>query len=441
MSKITIIGAGLVGSLLSIALKKRGHDVSVFEKRSDPRTAKMIEGRSINLILTSRGLKALDGVGLKEQSLKLTVPVFGRLMHAKDRTLQYQPYGRDQSECNYSVSRSDLNNFLIDQAQALGVAFAFSHELKTLNRAEKTLCFQNEERATYDFLLATDGAGSAVRKSLEEQGIDLGSSVDFINADYKELFMPLDSTGKPKLKTEALHIWPRGRHMLMALPNLDGSFTMTVYLPTHTYSPHFGELKTPEDIERYLAQEFPDALELMPNAVEEFLTNPQGRLGTVRLNKWSDGADIALLGDASHAIVPFFGQGMNSGFEDVTTMVELLDQHQEDFRAVFDQLTQDRRVHTNAIADMALENFVEMSELVGVEEFLIKKKMEHAIELAFPDRYRSRYGLICYTLKPYAECLEIGERQKRLLQECFDRFQKPEQLDLDWIEKQLNQLC
>lgn len=437
MSKVTIIGAGLVGSLLSIALRKRGHEVHVFEKRADPRLAKKLEGRSINLILTSRGLHALNGVGLRDQALRLTVPVYGRLMHAKDRTLQYQPYGRDHTECNYSVSRADLNNFLIEEAQKSGVQLYFQSDLIALDRTNKTVSFQDRDTNQFDYLIGTDGAGSMVRKALEQQGIDLGSSIEFINADYKELFMPLAPNGEPQLKTEALHIWPRGRHMLMALPNLDGSFTMTVYLPSHTHSPHFGELNDQEQIQRYLSQEFPDAIELMPNAVDEFLRNPQGRLGTVRLHHWSDGADIALLGDASHAIVPFFGQGMNSGFEDVSVLCDMLDRHQEDFKAVFSKLTQERASHTNAIADMALENFVEMSELVGREDFLTKKKMEQAIESHFPHQYRSRYGLICYTLKPYRECLEIGQRQQQLLGDCYQQFKNVESLNLEWVASQL----
>jgi kynurenine 3-monooxygenase len=440
MSKVTINGAGLVGSLLAIALKKRGHEVAIFEKRSDPRAAKKAEGRSINLILTSRGLHALDGVGLKEQALQLTVPVYGRLMHSLDRSLQYQPYGRDQSECNYSVSRSDLNNFLIDQAQKMGVHFTFNAELENLDRQHKTLTFKGGLQSSFEFLIATDGAGSIVRRSLEEQNVPLNSSVDFINADYKELFMPLDEHGQPKLKTEALHIWPRGRHMLMALPNLDGSFTMTIYLPPDQHSPNFGELQNPDSIRNYLAQQFPDALELMPNAIEEFQKNPQGRLGTVRLQQWSDGDSIALLGDASHAIVPFFGQGMNSGFEDVSEFIELLEQNGEDFRLVFSKLTQSRLPNTNAIADMALENFIEMCELVGDPRFLLKKKIEHAIELAYPNLYRSRYGMICYTLIPYKNCLEIGLLQEQILQSLLECTPNVEALNLSLAKEKIHEV-
>lgn len=431
MTKTVVVGGGLVGSLLTLALKKRGHQVELFEKRPDPRKGLRLEGRSINLIITSRGLHALDKLGLAQKALELCVPVTGRMIHSLTGELAYQPYGRDKTECNYSVSRSDLNNFLLSEAEKAGVPIHFAKELEKADFKNKKLFFHGQtEATTYDFLYGADGAGSNVRAELLKSDSHLKESVEFLSAGYKEMFMPLKADGMPALQKEALHIWPRGHHMLMALPNLDGSFTMTLYLPHQGATPSFQQLNSRERIEEYLSSYFQDALPLMPRALEEFEKNAEGKLGTVRLNRWNAHNDVLLLGDASHAIVPFFGQGMNSGFEDVSQLLDLMDQGMEQGSELLEEMNKIRRPNTEAIADMALENFYEMSAKVGDANFLLRKQVEAKLEAAYPEDYRARYGMITYTLIPYALAFELGKIQEELLDKLCHNLSSSDQVDL-----------
>lgn len=429
MTSLTIVGGGLVGSLLALALKQRGHQVKLYEKRADPRKTGAVEGRSINLVITSRGLEALRHLGLQEEALKLCVAVYGRQMHAKDRTQVFQPYGRD-GECNFSVSRSELNHFLLDRAEQAGVELYFDHQLIDLDRDQKTLSFHERSNVSFDYLIATDGAGSAVRQVLRDKYRAFQESSEFLSAGYKELFLPTDQHGKPALNFEALHIWPRGHHMLMALPNLDGSFTMTLYLPHTAATPAFDQLTSAQEIQSYLQTEFPDAYELMPDAIADFQQNPEGKLGTVRLSSWLGSPHILLLGDASHAIVPFFGQGMNSGFEDVSFLLKELEQNGDQFHEAFQAVERERPKNTEAIANMAIENFTEMSEKVGDSNFLLRKKVEAKLEQEFPERYRSRYGMITYTLIPYHLTYQLGLVQGEILERLCKNLDSPDQVDL-----------
>ncbi len=432
MSRVVIAGGGLVGSLLSLLLQKRGHQVFLFEKRPDLRGQQKDVGRSINLIVTSRGLNALKAAGLLNKALALTVPVTGRMMHSVNGELAYQAYGRDPSECNYSISRSELNRFLISESARTTENIFFEHHLDAVDFENKTATFNCKgvnQKWEYDILIGADGAGSVLRNLMHQDSGCLNQTT-YLGSDYKELFMPLKN-GKPALEKNALHIWPRGSHMLMALPNLDGSFTMTLYLPREGQENSFSNLKTEAAVRTYFEKYFPDALNLMPTAVQDFLKNPQGILGTVRTKPWVMKESVAVIGDAAHAILPFFGQGMNCGFEDCMVLMRALDQHGENWAKALSTYDLEQRPNADAIADMALENFYEMSDKVGDQNFLFRKKVEAWLEKNFPEDYRSRYGMITYTLIPYRLAFEAGLIQNEILGELAAGVSSVEELSLE----------
>ncbi|MEK6628427.1 MAG: NAD(P)/FAD-dependent oxidoreductase [Bdellovibrionota bacterium] len=438
MRKVTIAGCGLVGSLWAYLLKKQGYDVEVFEKRSDPRKAAQQAGRSINLVITSRGLYALETAGLLNKILPITVPVYGRRIHPINGDTFFQAYGRDNTECNYSVSRSVLNCALIEQCEEIGVRINFEHVVQNIDIEKKQLSFnfKNENKIhNYDLLFATDGSGSNVRKALTTKYPDrFKEQTDWLSSGYKELYMPAASNGLQALEKNSLHIWPRATHMMMGLANLDGSFTMTLYLPNTDFKYSLDNIKTNDDIKNLFQNEFATAIPYMPNYLGDYQNNPQGALGTVRMNTWVHQDSIALMGDAAHAIVPFFGQGMNLGFEDCTTMLNLLKTHQGDWSRTLTSYDQQQRPNANAIADMALENFIEMRDKVSDPKFQFKKKIEAVIEKEFPDLYRSRYGMITYTLIPYLVAQEAGVRQSEILDALAVNLKDPAQLDLDMVK-------
>ncbi len=436
-NKIVIIGSGLVGSLWAYMLHKRGYDVEVFEKRSDPKNLKSPAGRSINLVITSRGLYGLKIAGLLEKILPITVPIYGREIHPKIGDNLFQPYGRDKSECNYSVSRWDLNKALIQACQEAGIKIHFDHEVTGIDIDKKELCFTTEQgpgpsqvKKNYTQVFATDGAGSVIRKSLIAQlPQEFSEQVDWLDSDYKEVHMP-SKNQQPVMEKNALHIWPRGTHMMMGLANADNSFTMTLYLPKQSHPYAFENLQNKSEVEAMFTSEFSDAVKFMPDYGGEFLQNPQGKLATVRLNRWFYGDSVAFLGDAAHAIVPFFGQRMNLGFEDCTTLLRLLEENGHHWGPALERYDAIQRPNANAIADMALENFVEMRDKVGDAKFQFKKKVEGLIEKEFPQHYRSRYGLITYTLTPYVLAQEAGKKQNEMLEQISADLARPEDLDL-----------
>jgi len=429
---VVVVGAGLVGSLLANLLARRGHDVCVFEKRPDPRAGGTDGGRSINLVLTRRGIRALERAGLAERALRLAVPVRGRMMHAPSGERTYQPYGRDDTECNHSVSRSGLNRFLIASAERNGVRFRFGAELRDADFDAGTLRFDGSAagagsvRVAADIVYGADGAGSAVRRILVGRGA-IAERVEPLGHGYKELTIPPGPDGRPRLEPTALHIWPRGTTMLMALANLDGSFTATLYLP-HRGPEGFETFERPGSALRLFRERFADAVPLLPDLERELHENPVGTLGTVRCDPWHAGERVLLVGDAAHAIVPFFGQGMNSGFEDCTVLGDLLDRGEGGTFAAF---TRARRPDAEAIADMALDNFVEMRDRVADAGFLLRKAVEHRLEQEMPDRYRSRYALVMYTHVPFRVAQEAGEIQRGILDILCAGIDDPEAADLD----------
>ncbi len=426
---ITIIGAGLVGSLLALSLRKKGYEVSLYEKRDDMRSESLNGGKSINLVLTAKGVKALKDLGLYEDILEITTPVIGRMMHSISGDLTFQPYGRDKSERNLSVSRGELNKLLMNKAESFGTKITFNEELSSIDFDKNIIKFKSGNEYTFQVLLGADGAGSLVRKNIKNLLNDsMTLSQEPLGISYKELSMPAKN-GEYPLQMDCLHIWPRGSHMLMALANLDSSFTMTLYMPDEDFT----ELDSREKIRSYFAQNYPDALDLMPEYISEFIENPNGFLGTIRCWPWNN-KKVALIGDAAHAIVPFFGQGTNCGFNDVSTLLDLLDSD-DSWEAILEQYCQIRKPNADAIANMSIDNCKTMSSRVGDQNFLFKKSVEYELEKRFPNEYRSRYALVTYTLVDYFHDEKIGEIQEEIL-ETLCKNKKLEDINFD-LAKQL----
>jgi kynurenine 3-monooxygenase len=351
------------------------------------------------------------------------------MIHSKTGVTQYQAYGMEK-ECNYSVSRTALNNFLIDEAERNGVKLFFNHSLKSIDFKNRKLEFLNSQ-ANYDLLFGADGAGSMVRHELVKSwGEPDLEKVEWLEADYKELNMPAAEGGAHRMEKNALHIWPRGSHMLMGLANGDGSFTMTLYLKK-TGPLSFSEVKTKKEIQHLFESEFKDAIPLLPHYIEDFETNPQGTLGTVRCKRWAEGHSVCLIGDAAHAIIPFFGQGMNCGFEDCSVLLDLMDKFGDQWNKILPAFEAERLPNADAIADMALENWSEMKDKVADQNFLLRKKVEGWLEKQFPKHYKSRYGMVTYTLIPYALAQRAGVVQDGILKVLCHGISSPEEISKD----------
>lgn len=426
---IAITGAGLVGSLLSIYLAKRGFKVSVFERRPDMRKNLLDRGRSINLALSNRGIRALEEVGLAEELKKVAIPMHGRTMHNRQSQLSFQPYGKEGQFIN-SISRSNLNIVLMDKAESLGVEFFFNHRISAVD-FDKTRLTTWDARPTdlgqsdFDAIIGADGAFSAVRGSMQISD-RFNYAQDYIAHGYKELHIPADANGNFRLEKNSLHIWPRESFMLIALPNPDGSFTCTLFFPFDG-SLSFSSLKTEKNVECFLQSTFPDAFALMPSAVHDFMSVPASSLVTVKCFPWAKNKTL-LIGDAAHAIVPFFGQGMNAGFEDCRILNQLIDQA-SDWTELFGQFQKLRKPDSDAIADLALENFIEMRDLVGDPKFLLRKKIEAKLNLLFPDRWIPLYTMVTFRDDiRYSDALKTGVRQKQIMDEVMQR----NNIELNW---------
>jgi len=430
---LVVAGGGPVGSVLALLLARRGHDVVVYERRPDLRGAEGAAGRSINLVLCKRGFRALELLGLRDEILATTVPVYGRLMHDRSGALAYQPYGKDESECNYSVSRGDLNRLLLSKAEAAGVRLEFERRVAScdVRSGELTLEGPGGEvqvvRAARVF--GCDGAPSAIRAALVEQA-GARATLEPLSHGYKELLFPAREDGSFALDPKALHIWPREDHFLMGLPNPDGSFTGTVYLP-HAGPSGFEGLEAPGAVEAFFAEHYPDAAPLVPDLAGEFARNPLGKLGVVRAAPWHFEDRALLVGDAAHAIVPFFGQGLNCGFEDCAVLERLLAAHPGDWGAAFAAFSAERKPNADAIADMALENFDEMRAKVADPGFLRRKRVEALLEREMPEAYRTRYAMVMYSSIPYATAQEVGRVQDRLLTALCEGLDDPDAFDRD----------
>jgi kynurenine 3-monooxygenase len=415
---IAIVGAGLVGSLLSLYLVKRGYTISVFERRPDLRRVGGGEGRSINLALSTRGIRALEEVGMAEQLKKIAIPMHGRMMHDLQGKTTFQPYGKTGQYIN-SISRSNLNNALMDEAEKQGVKIFFEHRCVNVDLSKSQINFStpdsNGKPQTFDVVIGADGAYSAVRGAMQFTD-RFNFSQDYIEHGYKELTIPaqLGST----LEKNALHIWPRESYMMIALPNEDGSFTCTLFFPFEGKT-SFASLKTNDDFIDFFQKNFPDAVKLMPELLEDYNTNPSGSLVTVKCFPWVKNKTL-LIGDAAHSVVPFYGQGMNAGFEDCRILNSLLDKNKDDWEITLSEFQHQRKPDTDAIAQLALDNFIEMRDLVADADFLLRKKIEAKLHELFPDRWVPQYSMVTFHDNiRYSEAQAIGQRQKKIMDDVM----------------------
>ena len=432
--KITLIGAGLAGSLLAIFLARRGLRVSVYERQPDMRRHQVPGGRSINLALAHRGIRALHAVGLDREVEKLLIPMRGRMLHDQHGQLTLTPYGRTPAEVIYSVSRPGLNRLLMDAAEAAGAKLLFEQRCEDMDFDTGTLYLRDARQNrgyTVDTapVIATDGAGSAVRQAFVKR---LGVKVveDLLPHGYKELTIPAAPAGKHRMEREALHIWPRGGYMLIALPNLDGSFTATLFLANEG-TPSFAMLTEPAALKRFFRENFADALELLPDLETEFYQHPTGLMGTVHCPRWHLQDQALLLGDAAHAIVPFHGQGMNCAFEDCLILNQCLDAHRHDWAAAFAAFEQRRRPDAEAIAAMALENYTEMRDAVRDPKFHLQKQLGFLLEARHPGVFVPRYSMVMFHHLPYSEARRRGAIQQAILDELTRNAHAVEQVNLE----------
>ena len=464
MSKVVIIGAGLAGSLAAIYLAKRGIHVDVFEARGDMRKEKVVAGRSINLALSDRGIAALREVGMDEYMLAEAVPMYGRMIHSVYGETKLLPYSGRQGEYINSVSRAGLNIALINQAEKYdGVQFIFNERCEDFDFKIGEAMFESGRTIRADTLIATDGAGSAVRNAMTRiDGFEF--SERWLEHGYKELHIP-SADGSFAIEKNALHIWPRHKFMMIALPNFDGSFTCTLFIaheskkrdtglsdvhdvrPVKRISsfdkhddPAFDHLTNEEALLDLFNREFSDAVPLMPTLAEDFFRNPTGNLGTVKCWPWHVGDKALLLGDSAHAVVPFYGQGMNCAFEDVRVLDSLIEKHGTDWERVYQEYGKVRKANTDAIADMAEENFYEMRDATADPVFQRKRELETKLEQAFPD-YFSKYSMVTFREDmPYAVAKELGNAQDRVLMDVAASVDSIKSLDLEQIMMKVRSL-
>ena len=422
---VNIVGAGLAGALLGVLMARREFAVDLSDRRPDPRVAASERGRSINLALAARGIAALEQAGVMERIRPLLIPMRGRMIHSLSGETQLQPYGQRQEEVIYSVSRGDLNQVLIEEAaRHARVRLRFRHTCLEALPQTGGLRFRDEGTGSECSVpiaptIAADGAGSFVRASLARAG-RISVREDRLDHDYKELTIPAARGGRHAMEPHALHIWPRGGFMLIALPNTDGSFTATLFL-ARSGPDSFDSLTGPDRVRSLFQSQFPDAAQLMPHLLDEFATHPQGQLGTVYATPWHVGGQVLLLGDAAHAIVPFHGQGMNAAFEDCLVLDRLLDGH-DSWHSLFADFERSRLPNTTAIAQMALENYIEMRDTVRDPGYLRRKALAMELERRFPERFIPRYSMVMFHPEiSYAEALRRGGVQQTILQELDEQ--------------------
>jgi kynurenine 3-monooxygenase len=430
---VSIVGAGLAGSFLAILLARRGARVTLYEKRPDPRRTAAAGGRSINLALANRGIHALERAGLMERLRPMLIPMRGRMLHDEQGRLQLVPYGHRPHEVIYSVSRGGLNGMLAEAAEAAGrVEIRFGESCVGVDFDRHRLRIeagpgQVAREATFEVVIGTDGSASAMRTAILEE--TRGELVeDPLGHGYKELSIPPAPGGGFRMEKNALHIWPRGEYMLIALPNADESFTATLFLPNRGEE-SFEALHTPEDVRSLFSRRFPDAIPLIPALVEDFFGNPTGHLETIHCRPWHFGDQALIVGDAAHAIVPFHGQGMNAAFEDCDALDESFADASKPWGDIFSEFGAARRPNTEAIAAMALENYVEMRKTVREPLFQLKKQVAFALEERHPRRFIPRYSQVMFHRIPYAEARRLGAIQADILSELTTTATRLEDVD------------
>lgn len=438
---ITLVGAGLVGSLLSIYLAKRGHKVNIFERRPDMRKQTMSAGKSINLALSDRGWRGLEGVGIADEIRKIAIPMYGRQIHNKDGSVVFQPYGTKE-QAIYSVSRAEINMRLMDLAeQQENVKIHFNERCAQVDRADLTAHFENAEtnKMTHvksDLLFGSDGAFSAARLSMQLHSDRFEYNQHYISAGYKELIIPPGPGGEFLLEKNALHIWPRGSFMMIALPNPDGNFTCTLFLPFEGEK-SFANLTTREQVKKFFDEEFPSAVPLMPTLLDDFFNNPTSSLVTVKCFPWVFDEKIALIGDAAHAIVPFYGQGMNCGFEDCVVLNRLIDKHSDNWSAILNEYQTLRKPDGDAIADMAIANFIEMRDKTADKMFLLQKKIEARFAEKHPGKWIPFYSMVTYSPDiRYSTALQAGQKQQAIM----DKVMATPGIETKWETEEIEKL-
>jgi kynurenine 3-monooxygenase len=434
--KIAVVGSGLVGTLLAIYLKKLGHTVHVFDRSPDIRTFEF-SGRSINLVMSNRGWKTLQDIGLDDEIKKIGIPVDKRGIHLQDGSYTTQYYGKE-GEVIYSLSRGILNRRMIDLAEEAGVEFFFNHRIWDVSLSTATLHIGESERGEwtdlqFDKVFGADGAFSRIRHRMQRQSL-FDYSQEFLKIGYKELHIPANADGSHKIDKNSLHIWPRGNFMLMGLANLDGSFTCTLFMPFEGEN-SFEKLKDEKSLVDFFANYFPDAQEVIPNLVEDFFKNPTSYLVMMKCFPWSYQDKVALIGDSAHAIVPFYGHGMNAGFEDITILSEMIDKYGDDWETIFQEYETSRKPNADAIAELSFRNFMEMSSKTADDKFLLQKKIEKWFSDKHPDKWMPLYSRVTFSLQPYSEALAIGDKQNEIMKEILAMESIEEIWDTEPVEQ------
>ncbi|POS02536.1 kynurenine 3-monooxygenase [Flavobacterium croceum DSM 17960] len=434
--KIAIVGSGLVGTLLAIYLKKQGHTVHVFDRSPDIRTVEF-SGRSINLVMSNRGWKTLQDIGLEHEIKKIGIPVDKRAIHLQDDKLNYQYYGKD-GEAIFSLSRGVLNRKMIDLAENAGAEFFFNRKIWDVSLATATLYEGETEQGEwtelkYDLVFGADGAFSRIRHRMQRQSM-FDYSQEFMKLGYKELHIPANTDGTHKIDKNSLHIWPRGNFMLMALANLDGSFTCTLFMPFEGEN-SFEQLKDEATLVSFFANYFPDTKEVIPDLVKDFFKNPTSYLAIMKCYPWAYQDKVALIGDSAHAIVPFYGHGMNAGFEDITILNEFILKFGDDWNTIFAEYQKSRKPNADAIAELSRRNFVEMSSKTADEKFLLQKKIEKWFSDKHPDKWMPLYSRVTFSLQPYSEALAIGDFQNKIMEEVM----QIENIEQKWNSNEVEQ--
>ena len=433
---IAIVGSGLVGSLLAIYLKKAGHQVTVFDRRPDIRDV-VFSGRSINLAMSDRGWKALRGAGIEEAIRQIAIPLYQRALHVKDTPLYYQKYGK-QGEAIWSISRGVLNRRMIDLAEEAGVAFRFEEKVWDIDLPTAQIYTGETEKSEwtayqFDRVFGCDGAFSRVRHKMQRRS-RFNYSQEFIDLGYKELTIPPNPDGTHKLDKHSFHIWPRGAFMFIAMPNLDGSFTCTLFLPFEGRE-SFESIRTKPDARKFFATHFPNVMQDIENLTEDFFKNPTSALVTIKCYPWTYWDKVALVGDSAHAVVPFFGQGMNAGFEDISELNDLMQTYGDDWEQIFSEYQEKRKPNADAIAELSYRNFIEMSSKTANPEFLLQKKIEKHFAALYPDKWVPAYSRVTFSDRPYTEALELGDQQERIMKEIM----KMPDLEDRWDSEEVTQ--
>jgi kynurenine 3-monooxygenase len=441
---VIIVGAGLVGSLWAVYLSKAGYNVTIYERRPDIRKADISAGKSINLALSNRGWKALDAVGVGDEIRKIAIPMYGRMMHDTEGNLTYQAYGKE-GQAIYSVSRGKINATMMDIAENYGNAtIHYNHDCTKVELDSGKVHLRNtitgeEIVKQADLIFGADGAFSAVRYTSMQKLDRFNYSQNYIADGYRELLLPANPDGSYKIDKNALHIWPRGRFMLIALANEDGSFTCTLFMPHEGDENAFDKLKSKADVDKFFKATFPDFYEMMPNVADAWEDHPLSSLAIVRCYPWTAGK-VALMGDAAHATVPFYGQGMNAGFEDCTVLHELMKKHNENWTEIFKEYSETRKPDGDALQDLSLYNYHVMRDYVADPDFLLRKKIEAKFSNLYPEKWMPLYSQVTFSEIHYSDAIKRGRYQDEIMDQIMAKNDIHENWDSPTVIEEILEL-